>query len=178
MSNNDLTAFVEWWNAFVIRLAKNSNPDKKTERVAKGAITFEEPKSMVQYVKKYLAITEFSEDPGAGSDFQHVFITLLICSMTEPSLGYEGQCYNNILADTKLNGGEPEENEIYHWVDVFSWKGFIENVLPFMALNGLFLLLANQFAKIAYLGWYALFMPNLPVCVAGDDFHYFGTLCD
>ena len=177
MSNTDLTAFVEWWDGLVIRLASAADPDKVFTRVAPGGLTIKTPKSIYQYTKKYKAMTAFTYDPAAGSDFLHVFLTLILCSFTEPSLGYEGQCYNNILADLKLNGGSPDKSEIYAWVDVFTWKGFIEEVLPFMLWNVLFLYLAKDVAKISWIGWYFLFN-KYPLCVAEDGASIFGTPCE
>ena len=95
---------------------------------------------------------------------------LVWCSLFGLSQGERFQyCYDNVFADILLNGGvEPEG--IYGYVDVFTWKGFLQ-VWGVSIVNDLFAEVAVNTVVGLFLAlvYYKLNESGLPICQPGEQ---------
>ena len=68
--------------------------------------------------------------------------------------------YDNVWADLALNSGTPKEGSIYSYVDLFTWRGWIEETMT-IAITNFFIGIIIGFVGIgAYVAFYALTLPT------------------
>ena len=175
MSDTELTKFVENANAFMKWLWSVLNPNKVTTRVQPGGKTSYTVESHYQYIQKYQAMEKSVRSTGADSNIFNYLLVMLLCTFSTPNMGYDTQCYDNIWADLSLNGGDLDKDNLLAWVDLFTWKGWVELGI-FMIVNNGVLFLLEALIIVGYLGInYAT--TSLPFCVAADDLEIFGEPC-
>lgn len=138
--------------------------NKYNNRVAPGGLHLAETKSMYQVWTQFYTMDSATKSVTFTSKlFQH-FILMIGCTLVQP---LENQCYNNVFADTTLNGGYPKYDSPYGFVDWYTWQGWFEAYGFHIMMYGLKELLMSILVFGIFMA-FQLTNPSIPFCVDGD----------
>ena len=108
------------------------------------------PTTVFGVMARYNQITSVSAS-GYDSSLTWHFVLLVIGTLYNPDQEY---FYDNVWADLVLNSGEP--TDVYSWVDLFTWRGWLETALTIAVTTFITNLIVGFVGVATYVTFYAM----------------------
>ena len=159
IKSDEFTETIASWVFAVAEFLGN----KKHDGVEPGKLYQHVPKTFYGQFERFVIILAYIEDTFPITRMMGHFWILIGCSI----FGNNDYCYDNIFADLALESGHPYATSIYAYLDLFTWKGWLEG-FGYMCL---WLIVEWGIKGVImfsfFIGWFA-YNPEMPFCSPGE----------